>query len=644
MRLICGVLHLDGANASDALLQTMAAQMDVSRLRPSLSLWREGPVGIAMLDFAARGAPSSRLPELRASTIAADVRLDDPVALERKMSVDAAIKHDALLLAALERFGPSGLDEVLGDFALAYWNKTTQCLICARDAFGIRPLTYTYQPGKLFAFASLPKALHGSGIVRKQINEEALAHRMVHGLRTDDALIAGIRRLPPAHYLEVSRNGFSLTRYWQLDRAAAGTRRCSPDEAARELRQLVEQAVQCRLPRDGETGAHLSGGLDSTAIAVLAARQLREQGRRLHAYSFLDRPRNDVQLEDETEFVTAALQQEGDIEWRSVHLPRFVDTNPLMDADQMKPLRADDPENVVCARAEEQGVGVLLSGLGGDEAASFNGKGALAELFLCGRWRTLAREIAALKRERGLPASHIFRGEVLSYLWPRPLIAFARRRAGRKPDLHAALSRTLSAAARRWVAASERKGLRMAPDGRENRWRSLTGPHIAERAEIWAQNGARHGVSFAFPLLDRRVVEFSLSLPSEFFLRDGFRRRPFRDAMADALPACVRLRHQKYMGFPGYMIDLAESKDEILAQVDSYGRSESVQRVIDITHLRRLVESFPPPDRVREEMRGGANPAAGSTMIAVMQTLSVAAYIEQHGGEQAGVADARLDD
>ena len=80
----------------------------------------------------------------------------------------------------------------------------------------------------------------------------------------------------------------------------------------------------------------------------------------------------------------------------------------------------------------------------------------------------------------------------------------------------------------------------MAPDGRENRWRLMTSPHIAERAEIWAQTGARHGLAFAFPLLDRRVVEFALSLPSEFFLRGGFRRRPFRDAMVDVLPArCV---------------------------------------------------------------------------------------------------------
>jgi asparagine synthase (glutamine-hydrolysing) len=63
-------------------------------------------------------------------------------------------------------------------------------------------------------------------------------------------------------------------------------------------------------------------------------------------------------------------------------------------ADKVTPLRADAPENAVCTRAEEQGVGLVLSGWGGDEGATFNGRGTLAELFLRGRWRTLAREVA----------------------------------------------------------------------------------------------------------------------------------------------------------------------------------------------------------------------------------------------------------
>jgi asparagine synthase (glutamine-hydrolysing) len=637
MRLICGVLHLDGAHAREDLLRTMAAQMDVPRLRPSLRLWRDGPVGLAVLDFSARGAPAPALPETAASIMAADVRLDEPDALARMLDRDAPQAEDALLLEALERFGSSGLDRVLGDFAFARWDANAQRLVCARDMFGIRPFAYVYQPKKLFAFASFPRAMHGSGIVAKKIDEDALLRRMVRNLRHDDNLIAGIKRLPPAHVIEVSREGISLVRYWRLDRAAVGSRKCSPEEAAKELRRLVSEAVKCRLPRNGEIGAHLSGGLDSSALAVLAARQLREQGRALHAYSFLDRQRNDITLEDETEFVKAVVEQERDIDWTPIRPPVASPGQVYpMDADKMTSLAADTPENTVCQHAEEQDVGLVLSGWGGDEGATFNGRGTLAELFLRGRWRTLAREISALQHERGWSRSHIFRGEVLSNLWhavlPAAVLDRAKRAMGKDPDLRTSFLGSLSAEARRRLVTFDGKGLSMAPDGRENRWRLMTNPHIAERAEVWSHIGARHGLAFAFPLLDRRVVEFALSLPSELFLRDGFRRRPFRDAMADVLPPSVRLRHQKYQPFPSSMIDLAENKDELLARIDAYEKNESVRRMIDLAHLRRQVEAFPSPERVREEMRGGGNPTAAATMVAAMQALGAAAYLEQHGG------------
>lgn len=635
MRLICGMLHLDGAHASEDLLRAMVAQMDVPRLRPALRLWRDGPIGLAVLDFASRDASAPALFETAASVIAADIRLDEPVELARMLRLNGGEPEDALLLAVLETYGVHGLDRVLGDFAFARWDADAQCLICGRDMFGIRPLAYVHQPGKLFAFASLAKALHGAGIVEKTIDEGTLARGMVQIWRHDDSLIAGVKRLPPAHVIEISRQGISLVRYWQLDRAAIGTRRCPPEEAARELRRLVDQAVACRLPRDREIGAHLSGGLDSSALAVLAARQLRQQGRTLHAYSFLDRQRNDIAPEDETEFVKAVVAQEGDIDWTQVRPPAAssVEVKP-MDVDMMLPLDAGEPENAVCRRAEEQGVGLVLSGWGGDQAASFDGKGALAELFLHGRWRALEREISALKRERGWPMSRIFRGEVLSYLLPNPVRALARRIAGRtQNDLRTLSRRTLSAAVRHRLAASRAKGLTMAADGRENRWRSMANPLIATRTEVWAQIGAGHGVAFAFPLLDRRVVEFALSLPTELFLRGGFRRRPFRDAMSDVLPASVRLRHQKYQPFPSLMIDLAESKDELLARIDAYEKNQSVRRLIDLAQLRRLVEALPSPERVREDMRGAGNPTAPAMMRAVRRALRTAAYLEQHGGE-----------
>jgi asparagine synthase (glutamine-hydrolysing) len=387
-------------------------------------------------------------------------------------------------------------------------------------------------------------------------------------------------------------------------------------------------------PQGGEIGAHSSGGLDSSAISVLAARKLRDERRTLHAYSFLDRQRKDISLEDETKFVRAVVEQESDIDWTPIRPPAAVPASfKDMDADKMTPLGADVPENAVCVRAQEQGVGLMLSGWGGDEGATFNGRGTFVELLLRGRWRTLAREISALGRERGWPVTRILRSEILSYLVPEQLTDLAKRIARRDSNLRTLLPQSLSSAARRRVAALRAAGVKLAPDGRENRWRLMTSPYITERAEVWAHIGARHGLAFAFPLLDRRVVEFSLSLPSELFLRGGFRRRAFRDAMADVLPESVRWRHQKYRPFPGRMLDLADGKDEFLARIDHLAGNQSVCRLFDLANLRRQVEAFPPLERLRRELCGDDNPTSDATMVVALSTFSAAEYLAQHSGQ-----------
>lgn len=628
MRLICGLLQLNGMAASEELLRAMAAQMDVPRLHPRLTTWHEGPAALAVLDFAA--TPTAALQD-GARILAADVRLDERAALAPLVGRDIDEGDDAVLMAALERFGPSALDRVLGDFAFAWWDKRAERLVCGRDAFGIRPLVYVHRQGDVFAFASLPRALHGAGLVSKEVDEDAVARRLARNLRHDDSLLASIKRLPPAHLLEVSRDGIQLTRYWQLDRAKAGTRQCSPEQAASEMRRLVAEAVRCRLPPKGTIGVQLSGGLDSSAVAVLAARQLREQGRRLHGYSLLDRARQDIDLPDESEFIAAVLQQETNIDWTPI--PRTVGSSSdgnAIDVDTMRPL-FERPGSFYTV-AESHGITVMLSGWGGDEGATFHGRGTLAELFLRGRWRHLSHEISAISSKQGRPKWRVLRSELLPYIVDRfplvqRLIDVVR---GKQPnDLGQLFHRSLAPAARRRLAASGDAPLSLVADGRENRWRLLTSPHIAERVENNAQIGARRGFAFAFPLLDRRVVEFSMSLPSEHFVRGGIRRRPFRDAMADVLPPKVRNENRKLAPFPSITIDNVARRDEFLAELSEYEQNEIIRRTIDLEWVRRQIEAFPTPDEVREDLRAGRQPEFGPKIAAALRGLTAGMRVER---------------
>lgn len=629
MRLICGVLSLNDTPPSALLIDRMVAQLDVPRLRPTRSDFRDGALAMAALDFS--GDSGSALPRSGAYVIAADVRFDEPEGLAQSLTLDAQ-DQSALLLEAVRQSGSP--EAVLGDFAFALWDGNRETLRCGRDIFGVRPLSYVYRPGELFAFASLPAALHGSGIVPLALDTAVVVSRNARVYRLDDSPVAGIVRLKPGHMLTVSRSGLSLERYWGFDRAKLGTAQITQAEAAAQMRRLVEQAVRCRLPAEAAIGAHLSGGLDSSAIAILAARALREDGRRLHAYSFVERPRSDVTVEDESAFVKACVDQEAGIDWAAVcNTTSEFERPERLDPDLLNSLSPDVAENQVAAVAERQGVRLILSGWGGDEAATFNGRGAMAELLKRGRWGDLRRELAALARERGWSRRKTFVDEVVSYLandhLPQGLLDRVRRMRGRKPALKQLLHGILAPGVPR--APDDDPSLWIVGDGRENRWRLIHGPHIPFRAEIWAQIGARHGLAYAFPLLDRRVVEFALSLPSDYFLSGGFRRRPFRDAMRDVLPEIVARRHRKYVAFPGRELDLAEARDSFAVRLDAYENDAAVARVMDLEQVRRLVAQLPSPSVVRDAIANGTPPPDRDIMLAVVRAMELAEYLQQHG-------------
>src|SRR5882724_12026660 len=108
MRLICGIFQLDGSPASEPLLRKMISQMDVPRLRPSVGVWRNGPLALAVLDFSAQGQPAPALPESATTVLAADVRLDEQDASAHAPGLATRLTSDARLLDVLGRTGPLG--------------------------------------------------------------------------------------------------------------------------------------------------------------------------------------------------------------------------------------------------------------------------------------------------------------------------------------------------------------------------------------------------------------------------------------------------------------------------------------------------------------------------------------------------------
>src|SRR5262249_38577734 len=187
------------------------------------------------------------------------------------------------LLAAIERWDESCLDRLVGDYAFAAWDSARRRLLLARDPVGQRPLHY-HCGNKFFAFASMPKGLHALPEVPYAPDEERIAEFLVLMPETGtQSFFLGIERVEPGHVVIVSVEGLTTRRHWQPSRQRISLRR--PEDYSEALRNLLDQAVSCRLRGTGDVGACLSGGLDSGAVVSTAARLLAASGRRVIAFT-----------------------------------------------------------------------------------------------------------------------------------------------------------------------------------------------------------------------------------------------------------------------------------------------------------------------------------------------------------------------
>jgi asparagine synthase (glutamine-hydrolysing) len=175
-----------------------------------------------------------------------------------------------------EEYGEAMLEHINGMFAFALWDKRKKKLLVARDRFGEKPLYYGVFDGKLI-FASEPKVLLEHPSVNAEINIDALRQYLSFDyVPAPHSIYKNIYKLPAAHFLTVAGGEIKTRRYWNLSfhkNAAAP----SVEQAAKELREIISDAVRMRLVADVPLGILLSGGVDSSTVAAFAAQHASEK-------------------------------------------------------------------------------------------------------------------------------------------------------------------------------------------------------------------------------------------------------------------------------------------------------------------------------------------------------------------------------
>jgi asparagine synthase (glutamine-hydrolysing) len=178
-----------------------------------------------------------------------------------------------VILHLYEEHRENCVSRLNGMFALAIWDTQAQALFLARDRLGIKPLHYLEYPGGII-FASEIKAILKHPLVEPQLDFSALSKYLTYDyIPAPHSLLKGIQKLGPGHVLVCTRKGLNIRQYWDLPIQEDGISYKREEEHVEEVVTRLRESVRKRLISDVPVGVLLSGGIDSSAVALFAAQQ-----------------------------------------------------------------------------------------------------------------------------------------------------------------------------------------------------------------------------------------------------------------------------------------------------------------------------------------------------------------------------------
>ena len=580
---ICGVIGMERTDLAEAITRRMME-----------ALWHRGPDedGLLVTPFAALGMrrlsiidlPGGRQPVLNESGNVAVVFNGEIYnfrqlrrTLEGRGHAFRTNSDTEVIVHAYEEWGEECLREFRGMFAFAVWDARSSGasgdaargarIFIARDRLGIKPLYYTFANGALL-FASEVRALIASGCIAPCVAADSLESYLLFGSFAEPStLVEGVFSLPPGHCVTLAANAPSSElrpkRYWNFSDAALHAEGPHPktfQEAATQLRPLLEETVRDHLIADVPLGVFLSSGLDSTALVALASRSQSD----LHTLTVVF---------PEQEFSEAKISRETAKHFKTNHQEMLLTPGHVLAHLDEAVSALDQPTMdglntyFISWAAHQAGLKVALSGLGGDEV--FGGYSTFATTPLAefaarmGRWvpdplrRLTARmavKIAPGDAVRKAAAAWRSPGDFPhAYYFTRILFTPSRVRRLLAPYFESVEQR------RNGQAADSVWRQRMKETARQaRRLDSFTAVSCFELQSYMVNTLLRDtdSVSMAnslevrVPLLDHRLVEFVARLPKRAKCRAGVPKALLVEALSDVLPDEVVGQSKRTFTFP----------------------------------------------------------------------------------------------
>lgn len=572
-----------------------------------------------------------------------DGRIDNRTELGAALGVAASevarMSDSLILLQLFKRWGDRAFERVAGAFAIIVFDLREKTLLCARDHMGLRVLHY-HHSGELFAVATAPQALFALSWVKRSLSFDKIADCLVdRGLNAETTYYTGIYRVLPGSVHRLRGTQLSKSNFWTPE-DARDVRFKRDEDYVLAFQTLFQEVVEANLRAAATPCATITGGLNSSSVAVVAADLLAERGKTLNTFTAI--PEEGFQKQnirgrffDETPYVREIAH------FKSNLIAHFVQPSkaPILEQINETLARGGSPSGGVLndlwnfdvlKAAKTLGHTVMLTGDMGNHTMSHSGYSLLPELLMSGNWLGLAREI----KSSGYRWKQMLRHWTVAPIVPPTLFRRYKewRRSGRPPwDTYSAVHPDFAARSGiRERAAREHLGFDLAPlrIGRQAQIRALHS--FADTADRFAQVRAIFGIDIRTPAFDRRLVEFCVGLPQSQYLRDGQDRWLIRRAMKGRLPHSVLSNRDNGVQAADWYPRLTREREHLIAEVNRLKQNSTVAAVIDLDKLNAILDSWP------SEEPAEYGSASHPMRMALPHALSAARFIEKFEGRNLG--------
>lgn len=551
-----------------------------------------GHARLAIIDLSPAGH-QPMLDEATGNAIVFNGEIYNFAALRRECEADGDVfrshSDTEVILALYRRHGVGCLRFLRGMFAFALWDARARCLFFARDRLGKKPFHYAESP-QGFAFCSEIDPLARHAWTDRALDREALDFYLhLQYVPAPLSIYRGIRKLPPAHYGLLDAGGLRIERYWSLDYRD----KVELDDAAAldAFEEKLAEAVRLRMVADVPVGALLSGGVDSSVVVALMAKQSAAPVRTF-SVGFSEAAFDESAYARQAAGICGTLHRPAELGAPDLSiLPTLVRRygEPFGDSSAL-------PSFAVCAAARQE-LKVVLNGDGGDELLGGYPRYALPDATI--RLATWIRRRHPLplidpakwlgsrgpfpfKKIRRLALDHL----LLPDAGPFTMYGGSRNDAVRRELLHDA---SLAGNLPRWRADWFRRA-RLASDNPVDSMLWLDNhTYLPGDLLVKMDIAAMHcGLEARSPLLDHELIEFCARLPVRLKVRRRTGKWLLKKLAERYYPE--DFVHRRKMGF-GIPLD-AWLRGPLRALLDDVLRDPACMAPLDLAAVERFRRRF----------------------------------------------------